>query len=92
MDSPDDYSRSANGVSSAKERSFAQKISGEGVRSKFAKLSQMAFILALETVDDIEDSWAEGDLASPPISQETLRKIVSLRSDLPSDAAESLCL
>lgn len=92
MSSHENYHGSDAGSSVVKERSMAQKDYDKGVRAKFAKLSQMAFILALETVDDIEDCWAEGDLASPPISQETLKKIVSMRSDFPSDAAESLCL
>lgn len=65
---------------------------GEGVRAKFSKLSQMAFVLALETVDDIEDCWAEGALVSPPLGADTLRKIVGMRSDLPAGAAKSLCL
>ena len=64
----------------------------EGVRAKFAKLSQMAFVLALETIDDVEDCWAEGALVSPPLSADTLRKMVGMRSDLPEGAAQSLCL
>ena len=61
------------------------------MRAKFAKLTQMAFVLSLETVDDVEDCWAEGALASPPLSADTLRKMVGMRSDLPQ-GAESLCL
>ena len=66
--------------------------SGAAVREKFAKLSQMAFILSMETSMDIAECWMEGGLAKPPITQKGVRRIAGLRSDFAEGEAEGLVL
>jgi len=72
-------------------REYFKQISSTAVRDKFTRLTQIASIVSLERVEEIELYWDSGGMTWR-LTAEEVRKVLSLRTDFTADAIAKIAL
>eukprot|EP00916_Digyalum_oweni_P017273 GHVL01028252.1.p1 GENE.GHVL01028252.1~~GHVL01028252.1.p1 ORF type:complete len:432 (+),score=73.17 GHVL01028252.1:722-2017(+) len=71
-------------------QSYCASISEQSVRPQFLRLNDIGTLLSLENIKEFVDYWGPTSGKNSPLSEEEIKKVLSLRTDMDSREIDSL--